>query len=259
MSLINSITYRKFEDLANTGYRAALTGAVVGAQVDMVIALPDITYKDINSRNGAPITLPATEKMFICSGFRLSTDSGAPLLVHLGFKNATVSTGATNFNWNTATRTITRTGGNWIADGFVVGMNVVVTLANTVGNNGAYVVSGVTDTVLTMAAGHAITSDAADTAAVFTCSDASKNFFSGYIGGAAGSADKVFELGDWKFGDLNYKLVITVPAGNFSYSIYGRITYEKQPKGYVVHEGDPDHPTIATFPPENASYRGGPL
>lgn len=73
--------------------------------------------------------------------------------------------GATNLNWNSGAMTVTRTGGSWITNGFVVGMTMTVTGSLSAGNNTTYVISAVTATVLTLAAGNAITTNATDTGA----------------------------------------------------------------------------------------------
>ncbi len=92
MSLINIITYRKLEDLANEGYRLTLTGSLAGAVVDSIIVTPDVQVRDISTTNGTLVALPATEKYLMITGFRLSTDSATPAEVSLGFKKGATAT-----------------------------------------------------------------------------------------------------------------------------------------------------------------------
>jgi hypothetical protein len=92
MSLINILTYRKLEDLSNDGYRLALTGLIAGAVTDSIIVTPDVQVRDINTPTGSLVTLPAAEKYLMITGYRLSTDSVAPVEVSLGFKKGVDAT-----------------------------------------------------------------------------------------------------------------------------------------------------------------------
>jgi hypothetical protein len=84
-------------------------------------------------------------------------------------------------------------------------------------------------------------------------------FFEGYIGGTAGSVDRVYVLGDWKFGDQEYELVINAPAVNVSYTIDTRVAYSPKPLGYIQHEGNPEHTDgFGKLAPESSLRRGSP-
>jgi hypothetical protein len=177
MSLISRINYRKLEDLANTGFKASLTGSFAGAVTDHIIVTPDLTNRDIFTVNGADTPIPPEEKFFIVTGYRISTDSATPIEVKLGFKHG--------------------------ADPTVV-------------------------------------------------------FFDGFIGGTAGSVDRILVLGDWVFGAQAYDLVITTGAGNFAFTVTGRVCYEKVPLGFVQHGGSAEHSGKASYGLEDAIFKGTP-
>lgn len=61
--------------------------------------------------------------------------------------------------------TITRGSGSWITDGFEPGQWINVHEANISGNNGSYLITGVTATTLTLDASEAVTADTGDTTA----------------------------------------------------------------------------------------------
>jgi hypothetical protein len=83
-------------------------------------------------------------------------------------------------------------------------------------------------------------------------------FFTAYIT-ANSPAEKVLPVHDWKFGDLEYELVITTSAAaDVAYSVDARISASKEPKGYVEREGNKTHDTKGNFPPESSLHRGHP-
>ena len=77
----------------------------------------------------------------------------------------------------------------------------------------------------------------------------------GYI--TSGSMfDKTYAVGDWRYGDLNYDIVLSATLSNVAYTIDGRIISTPAPLGYVEHEGAIGHVFAAFFAPQSGSNRG---
>jgi hypothetical protein len=85
--------------------------------------------------------------------------------------------------------------------------------------------------------------------------EASLSVVGGYI--TSGSMlNKTYAIGDWRYGDLNYNVVISADKSNVSYTIDGRVISSPAPLGYVQHEGAKAHCFAATFGPESGKARG---
>lgn len=168
MSLVNRITYRQLQDMANEGIRISATGLSTGATDQVLVDL------------SAPITgggtASPTLQTAIVTGYYLSTTSASPVPVTLGFR-----------------------GGSPLA---------------------------------------------------------TSNFFECYVGGTAGSVSRFIPLGDWKFGAPGYSIVMTSTVATVAFTIDGRITAEKMPRGFIEHEGTDIHHTGPLFAPESGLARG---
>jgi hypothetical protein len=154
MSLSQKITSRSYQDLINEGLKTTITGTKSGAVTNSVL-----------------LDMPSN-RFFILTGYSVSTDSAAAILVSLSLKK----------------------------DAIVV------------------------------------------------------ELFTGYI--ALGSGIVIaYSPGDWRYGDLDYDLVITTSGGNVAYTVDGRISSSPTPLGYIEHDGSPAH-TQPWFPDAGGKNRG---
>lgn len=101
------------------------------------------------------------------SGVDGSTNSATAVLTSAegGIVGATVGPAA-SLDFDATADEITRGSGSWITDGYRIGSNVTVTLAEDAANNGTYRVIGVTATVLSLEANSLTTDNADDDSAV---------------------------------------------------------------------------------------------
>ena len=67
---------------------------------------------------------------------------------------------------------------------------------------------------------------------------------------------KTYAVGDWRYGDLGYSVVISADKANVAYTIDGRIISSPAPLGYIQHEGAKAHCFAVTFGPESGKARG---
>lgn len=157
---------------------------VVNSATDVIVEIPDITTY--------LVSVPATTscEVYICME--------PSIIAEYGTSSTEVFTFADN---NPSADTISRTTGSWIADRFVAGMTL--TVANTVSNNGTYTIASVTEGVLTLTGGGALTNETiTSTATMFAgLYDAATSWFlyETIVGANISFKDKEFEYGPMGF------------------------------------------------------------
>lgn len=78
-------------------------------------------------------------------------------------------------------------------------------------------------------------------------------FFTGYLKDVAPIAVQ-YALGDWRYGDLEYSLVLTTGAAT-AFSVFCRVTSEAAPLGFIQQIAAPQH-HCPWLPPDSAKDRG---
>lgn len=84
--------------------------------------------------------------------------------------------------------------------------------------------------------------------------NATITFFEAYISSSC-PALFAWPLGDWRYGDLNYNLVLTAASNAVAYSVFCRVYSTPAPLGYLEQPGAQAHHS-PIFPPESGSARG---
>lgn len=79
-------------------------------------------------------------------------------------------------------------------------------------------------------------------------------FWKGYVV-SVGNIEKVFAIGDERYGDENASLVVTTTGGPLVYTVHTRIISELVPLGYTQYPGTTVHKS-PIFPPVSGKDRG---
>ena len=87
-----------------------------------------------------------------------------------------------------------------------------------------------------------------------TGSNATITFFEAYIN-SSNPASFAWPLGDFRYGDLNYNLVMTCAQNHVAYSVFCRSYNSPMPLGYIEQLGAKAHHS-PIFPPVSGTDRG---
>lgn len=110
----------------------------------------------IEDLDAIDVVVPISEDV----AYLVATPAATTMTVSITMKEKVVGTLAAGVSVTFADvnpDTITRTKGSWIDDGFDVGM--ILTVTGTVSNDGSYTIDTLTDTVITLIGGDALTNE----------------------------------------------------------------------------------------------------
>lgn len=135
------------------------------------------------------------------------------------------------------------------------GLRMTLTGTATSGTSTIYVLP---DTRFFIVTGYQLSSDAVSAELVTLSLDngtTSVDFYTGYIGGGQ-TANVLFSLADWLYGDLGYDIKITVSGAiTVAYTVEGRVSSSPTPLGYIQQIGTQEH-SNPVFPPDSGLARG---